>query len=114
MSGNDKIEYIAREELESLQFRRLKDTLERVYKSSPFYRKMFKENGLNPSKFKSLKDLSLIPFTTRQDLRDNFPYGLLSVPLEKVIRLHTSTGTTGKPKAVLFTQKDIDLSLIHI
>ncbi|MCD6082638.1 phenylacetate--CoA ligase, partial [Candidatus Aerophobetes bacterium] len=75
---------------------------------SPFYRKMFKENGLNPSKFKSLKDLSLIPFTTRQDLRDNFPYGLLSVPLEKVIRLHTSTGTTGKPKAVLFTQKDID------
>lgn len=108
MSGNDKIEYIAREELESLQFRRLKDTLERVYKSSPFYRKMFKENGLNPSKFKSLKDLSLIPFTTRQDLRDNFPYGLLSVPLEKVIRLHTSTGTTGKPKAVLFTQKDID------
>ncbi len=108
MSGNNKIEYIAREELESLQFRRLKDTLERVYKSSPFYRKMFKENGLNPSKFKSLKDLSLIPFTTRQDLRDNFPYGLLSVPLEKVIRLHTSTGTTGKPKAVLFTQKDID------
>jgi len=108
MAGNDKIEYIAREELESLQFRRLKDTLERVYKSSPFYRKMFKENGLNPSKFKSLKDLSLIPFTTRQDLRDNFPYGLLSVPLEKVIRLHTSTGTTGKPKAVLFTQKDID------
>lgn len=108
MSGNGKIEYIAREELESLQFRRLKDTLERVYKSSPFYRKMFKENGLNPSKFKSLKDLSLIPFTTRQDLRDNFPYGLLSVPLEKVIRLHTSTGTTGKPKAVLFTQKDID------
>ena len=108
MSGNDKIEYIAREELESLQFRRLKDTLERVYKSSPFYRKMFKENGLNPSKFKSLKDLSLIPFTTRQDLRNNFPYGLLSVPLEKVIRLHTSTGTTGKPKAVLFTQKDID------
>lgn len=108
MSGNDKIEYIAREELESLQFRRLKDTLEKVYKNSPFYRKMFKENGLNPSKFKSLKDLSLIPFTTRQDLRDNFPYGLLSVPLEKVIRLHTSTGTTGKPKAVLFTQKDID------
>ncbi|RLE09423.1 phenylacetate--CoA ligase [Candidatus Aerophobetes bacterium] len=108
MSSNNKIEYIAREELESLQFRRLKDTLERVYKSSPFYRKMFKENGLNPSKFKSLKDLSLIPFTTRQDLRDNFPYGLLSVPLEKVIRLHTSTGTTGKPKAVLFTQKDID------
>jgi len=108
MSGNDKIEYIAREELESLQFRRLKDTLEKVYKDSPFYRKMFKENGLNPSKFKSLKDLSLIPFTTRQDLRDNFPYGLLSVPLEKVIRLHTSTGTTGKPKAVLFTQKDID------
>ena len=108
MSVDNQIEYIEREELERLQFLRLRKILERVYENSPFYRKMFRERGLKPSKFKSLKDISQIPFTTRQDLRDNFPYGLLAVPLEKVIRLHTSTGTTGKPKAILFTQKDID------
>jgi len=108
MSVDNQIEYIEREELERLQFLRLRKILERVYENSPFYRKMFRERGLNPSEFKFLKDLSQIPFTTRQDLRDNFPYGLLAVPLEKVVRLHTSTGTTGKPKAILFTQKDID------
>ena len=108
MSVDNQIEYIEREELERLQFLRLRKILERVYENSPFYRKMFRERGLKPSKFKSLKDISQIPFTTRQDLRDNFPYGLLAVPLEKVVRLHTSTGTTGKPKAILFTQKDID------
>jgi len=108
MFGNHQMEYIEREELKRLQFLRLKKTLERVYESSPFYKKVFKENGLEPSRFKSLRDISQIPFTTRQDLRDNFPYGLLAVSLEKVVRLHTSTGTTGKPKAILFTQKDID------
>jgi len=108
MFGNNQMEYIEREELERLQLLRLRKNVKRVYENSPFYREMFKENGLGLSNFKSLRDLSRIPFTTRQDLRDNFPYGLLAVPLEEVVRLHTSTGTTGKPKAILFTQKDIE------
>jgi len=108
MFGNNQMEYIEREELERLQLLRLRKNVKRVYENSPFYRKMFKENGLELSNFKSLRDLSRIPFTTRQDLRDNFPYGLLVVPLKEVVRLHTSTGTTGKPKAILFTQKDIE------
>ncbi|MEA3485388.1 MAG: phenylacetate--CoA ligase [Candidatus Aerophobetes bacterium] len=106
--GNNRIEYIARKELERLQLLRLRKTIERVYENSPFYRRVLKENRLEPSRFKSLRDISQIPFTTRQNLRDNFPYGLLTVSLEKVVRLHTSTGTTGKPKAILFTQRDID------
>ena len=105
-----KMEYIAREELEKLQFLRLKETLRRVYKSSPFYKRLFKENGLKPLNFKSLKDLPQIPFTTREDLRKNFPYGFLTLPLNRIVRLHTSTGTTGKPKAIFFSKKDIENS----
>jgi len=104
------MEYIAREELEKLQFLRLKETLRRVYKSSPFYKRLFKENGLKPLNFKSLKDLPQIPFTTREDLRKNFPYGFLTLPLNRIVRLHTSTGTTGKPKAIFFSKKDIENS----
>jgi len=104
------MEYITREELENLQFLRLKETLRRVYKSSPFYKKLFKENGLKPLNFKSLKDLPQIPFTTREDLRKSFPYGFLTLPLNRIVRLHTSTGTTGKPKAIFFSKKDIENS----
>lgn len=110
MVQNQKIEYLPREEIEKLQLLRLKRTLKRVYEKSPFYKKMFKENKLKLSNLKLLKDLSQIPFTKREDLRNNFPYGFLTVSLEKVIRLHTSTGTSGKPKAVFFTQRDIDQS----
>ena len=110
MVQNQKIEYLPREEIEQLQLLRLKRTLKRVYEKSPFYKKMFKENKLKLSNLKSLKDLPQIPFTRREDLRNNFPYGFLAVPLEKIVRLHTSTGTSGKPKAVFFTQRDIDQS----
>ena len=110
MVQNQKIEYLPREEIEKLQLLRLKRTLKRVYEKSPFYKKMFKENKLKLSNLKSLKDLSQIPFTKREDLRNNFPYGFLTVSLEKIVRLHTSTGTSGKPKAVFFTQRDIDQS----
>jgi len=103
-----KIEYLSREEIEKLQLVRLKKTVERVFEKSPFYKKMFKEIGFKPSRLKSLKDLSSLPFTQRKDLRNNFPYGFLTVSLQKVVRLHTSTGTTGKPKAVFFTRKDLD------
>jgi len=110
MVQNQKIEYLPREEIEQLQLLRLKRTLKRVYEKSPFYKKMFKKNKLRLSNLKSLKDLPQIPFTRREDLRNNFPYGFLAVPLEKIVRLHTSTGTSGKPKAVFFTQRDIDQS----
>jgi len=110
MNQNSNIEFISRESLEKLQLSRLKETLRRVYSFSPFYKNLFKKEGLMPSKIKSLKDLPLIPFTTRKDLRENFPYGLLSIPLNEVVRLHTSTGTTGKPKAVFFSRNDINRS----
>ena len=108
MAADCKIEYLSREEIEKLQLVRLKKTVERIFEKSPFYKKMFKEIGFKPSRLKSLKDLSSLPFTQRKDLRNNFPYGFLTVSLQKVVRLHTSTGTTGKPKAVFFTQKDLD------
>jgi len=110
MNQNSNIEFISRESLEKLQLSRLKETLRRVYSFSPFYKNLFKKEGLTPSKIKSLKDLPLIPFTARKDLRENFPYGLLSIPLNDVVRLHTSTGTTGKPKAVFFSRNDINSS----
>jgi phenylacetate-CoA ligase len=76
--------------------------------NSPFYKKRFEENGLTPDSIKSLDDLKKIPFTTKQDLRDNYPFGIASVPLEKAVRLHSSSGTTGNPTVILHTQKDLD------
>ncbi len=108
------MEYISREELGKLQFLKLKKTLERVYEKSPFYKRLFKKNGLRPFDFKSLKDIPQIPFTIREDLRKNFPYGFLALPLNQIVRLHTSTGTTGKPKAIFFSPKDIESSAILI
>lgn len=108
------MEYITREDLEKLQFLRLKRTIRRVYDSSPFYKRLFKENGLKPFNFKSLKDLTRIPFTTREDLRKSFPYGFLALTLDQIVRLHTSTGTTGKPKVIFFSKKDIENSAMLI
>ncbi len=108
------MEYISREELEKLQFLRLKRTLKRVYENSPFYKRLFREIGLKPFDFKSLKDIPQIPFTVREDLRKNFPYGFLALPFNQIVRLHTSTGTTGKPKAIFFSPKDIESSAILI
>jgi len=110
MNQSSNTEFILREDLEKLQLSRLKETLRRVYSFSSFYKNLFKKEGLTSSKIKSLKDLPLIPFTTRKDLRENFPYGLLSIPLNEVVRMHTSTGTTGKPKAVFFSRNDINRS----
>ena len=76
--------------------------------NSPFYKKRFEENGLTPESIRSLEDLQKIPFTTKQDLRDNYPFGIASVPLEKAVRLHSSSGTTGNPTVILHTQKDLD------
>ena len=90
-----------------MQLERLQKTVKHCM-NSPFYKKRFEENGLTPESIRSLEDLQKIPFTTKQDLRDNYPFGLASVPLEKAVRLHSSSGTTGNPTVILHTQKDLD------
>lgn len=100
-------ETLPREALEAIQLRRLQATLQRVYATVPFYKKRFDEVGFKPSDLKSLEDLQRVPFTTKQDLRDNYPYGLFAVPMENVVRIHASSGTTGKPTVVGYTARDI-------
>lgn len=101
-------ETMPREALEAIQLRRLQTTLENVYAKVPFYQKQFKEAGITPGDIRSLKDLSKLPFTTKQDLRDNYPYGMFAVPMESVVRIHASSGTTGSPTVVGYTRRDID------
>lgn len=108
MIWNDEFETLPREALEALQLKRLQATAERVYSTVPFYRKKFDEKGVRPSHIKSMKDLKLLPFTVKTDLRDNYPFGLFSVPMESVVRVHASSGTTGKPIVVGYTKRDID------
>ncbi|HQE97700.1 MAG TPA: phenylacetate--CoA ligase [Methanothrix sp.] len=103
-----KYELMAREELEALQLRRLKSVAEKVYKNVPFYQKKFQEAGVAPEDIKSLADISRLPTTRKQDLRDNYPFGLFAVPREEVVRVHASSGTTGKPTVVGYTAKDIE------
>ena len=102
-----ELETLTRPEIEALQLERLQKTV-RHCMNSPFYKKRFEENGLTPDSIKSLDDLKKISFTTKQDLRDNYPFGIASVPLEKAVRLHSSSGTTGNPTVILHTQKDLD------
>lgn len=102
-----ELETMTRPEIEKLQMERLKTTLQRCM-NAPFYKKRFEEHGLKPEDIRSLEDLRKIPFTTKQDLRDNYPFGMSVVPLEQVVRLHSSSGTTGTPTVILHTQKDLD------
>lgn len=108
MIWNDDFETLPREAIESLQFKRLRQTLERVSATVPFYREHFRRAGVTPDQLKSLDDLRRFPFTLKQDMRDNYPYGLFAVPLEQIVRIHASSGTTGKPTVVGYTRRDID------
>ncbi len=101
------METLPRDEMESLQLRRLKALVERVYANVPFYRKRFDEMGVKPSDIKTLADVRLLPFTGKQDLRDNYPFGLFAVSRENVVRIHSSSGTTGKATVVGYTRRDI-------
>jgi len=101
-------ETLPREALEAIQLRRLQETLSRVYATVPFYRNQFDASGIRPSDIKSLDDLKRVPFTTKQDLRDNYPFGMFAVPLENVVRIHASSGTTGRPTVVGYTARDIE------
>ncbi|NWF57548.1 MAG: phenylacetate--CoA ligase [Syntrophaceae bacterium] len=108
MLFDEEFETLPREALEALQLKRLVATAERVYATVPFYRRKFDEYGIKPSGIKSLKDLRRLPFTTKIDLRDNYPFGLFAVPMEQVVRIHASSGTTGKPTVVGYTRRDIN------
>ncbi|MEW5880853.1 MAG: phenylacetate--CoA ligase PaaK [Pseudomonadota bacterium] len=104
----EPIERAGRAELRALQLERLKWTLAHAYDNVPHYRRKFDAAGVKPSDLKSLEDLAKFPFTTKADLRDNYPFGLFAVPREKVVRIHASSGTTGKPTVVGYTARDID------
>ncbi|TRO83889.1 phenylacetate--CoA ligase family protein [Desulfuromonas acetexigens] len=108
MIWNDEFETLPREVIESLQVKRLRQTLQRVNATVPFYREQFRKAGVTPEQIKSLDDLRRLPFTLKQDMRDNYPYGLFAVPLEQIVRIHASSGTTGKPTVVGYTRRDID------
>lgn len=100
-------ECLTREQIDALQVERLQATI-RHCMNSPFYKKKFEEMGIKPEDIKTPADVRKLPFTTKQDLRDNYPFGLASIPLEKCVRLHSSSGTTGNPTVVLHSQKDLD------
>jgi len=102
-------ECMPRERLEELQLRRLKDAAFRVYAFVPAYKAKFDALGIKPDEINSLEDLKRLPFTTKQDLRDNYPFSLFAVPMSEVVRIHSSSGTTGKPTVVGYTKKDVDI-----
>lgn len=108
MYWNKTFECMDREQLYELQSRRLVDTVKRVYFNVPHYRDKMQAIGLEPGDIKSVEDISKLPFTVKQDLRDTYPYGLFAAPLSEIIRIHASSGTTGKPTVVGYTRKDID------
>jgi phenylacetate-CoA ligase len=108
MIWNNEFETLPRNELEALQLKRLKSLVERVYAVVPYYHQQIDKAGMKPSDIKILSDISKLPFTTKEDLRLNYPFGLFTVPLEEVVRVHASSGTTGKPTVVGYTKKDIE------
>lgn len=103
------IETASLDELRDTQIERMQHTLRHAYENSPAYRAKFDERGVHPDDLNSLDDLAKFPFTTKQDLRDNYPFGMFAVPMEQVVRVHASSGTTGKPTVVGYTQADIDV-----
>ena len=103
-----KIEGASREEIREEQSRRLRETVKRCYENIPFYQKKFDEIGLKPEDIQTIDDITKLPFTTKQDLRDNYPFGLFAVTNDELVRIHASSGTTGKQTVVGYTKGDID------
>src|SRR5512139_2523825 len=108
MYWDKKIETLKPADLQALQFKRLKKTLKQV-QNVGFYKKRLAEAGIEISSIKTLDDIRKIPFTKKQDLRDGYPFGFLAVPLKKVVRIHTTSGTTGKPTVVAYTRSDLEI-----
>ena len=108
MIYNEEYETLPREALEALQLKRLQQVVNRVYHSVGFYKKSYDKAGVTPDNLKTLDDLKRFPFTTKQDLRDNYPFGMFAAPMSNVVRLHASSGTTGRSTVVGYTKRDID------
>ena len=106
--GLDRIETASRDEIAATQLERMRWSLRHAYENSAFYRKRFDDHGVHPDDLKTLADLAKFPFTTKSDLRETYPFGMFAVPREKLVRIHGSSGTTGKPTVVGYTRKDID------
>ena len=107
MYWNESIECMSREQLREIQSRRLKKIVNYCYHNTPFYRKKFQEMDLSPDDINGIEDLHKLPFTEKTDLRDTYPFGLAAVPMSQIVRIHASSGTTGKPVVVLYTRKDL-------
>lgn len=103
-----KEETLSRAEMEELQLARLQETVARVYEKVPYYRAKMQEKGLSPADIQTLADLQKLPFTTKQDMRDTYPFGLFAVPKDELVRIHASSGTTGKPTVVGYTRGDLE------
>ena len=109
MIWNETMECMDREEMRKLQSIRLRRVVKHVYHNSPFYRKKMQEMGVLPEDIQSIDDIVKLPFTVKQDLRDNYPFGLMAVPMSEIVRLHASSGTTGKPIVVGYTRRDLSI-----
>lgn len=105
---NKTYECMPREELQRVQSERLINTVKRIYHNVPFYRDRMQKAGIEPGDIRSIEDLKKLPFTYKQDLRDNYPYGLFAVPMSEIVRIHASSGTTGRQTVVGYTRKDLD------
>ena len=103
------IECMSSDEMAALQSRRLADVVERVYNNVDFYRKKMKDLGVEPGDIKGIEDINKLPFTTKEDLRDNYPFGLLAIPKKDVVRVQGTSGTTGKLTLASYSQKDVDV-----
>ncbi len=108
MIYNPEMECMSREDMRRLQTERLIETVKRCYENVPFYKKKMDQKGIRPEDIKSIDDITKLPFTTKHDLRDEYPFGLQAVPMEQVVRIHASSGTTGKPVVATYTQNDLD------
>jgi len=109
MNCSGEMDRISREELRKIQGERLKEVVKRVYENVPYYASRMKEKGITPDDINSVDDLSKLPFTYKDDLRDNYPFGTFAVPLNQVVRVHASSGTTGKPTVVGYTANDLEM-----
>ena len=99
------------ESLRNLQNDQLKNMLHHLYQNVPFYKSLFNKKGIHPNDIKGIEDLHLLPFTKKEDLRDNYPYKMFATPMHEIRRIHASSGTTGKPTVVGYTQKDLEVCL---
>ena len=105
---DEKVETMDLEQMRAFQLQKLQETLKWVYERIPFYKKAFEDKGVKPEDFQSLEDLGKFPFTVKNDLRDNYPFGLCAVPMDEVVRIHASSGTTGKPITGPYTAQDLE------